>query len=438
MRIAIALGSLGTTTAVLLTPAQAAPRPTDLATVTADVAFLRQYDGVVHLGIVLHNSGTGDAQAATAQAITFADVVIVDAKANKKFFALKDANGHYLAGPTSDWNGGGRWFPTVAAGGDTIFWALFDAIPAGDTVSVQGPFFHTFNNLTVTTDPPPAGQELGSAVPPLTADLVSAERTNGELDVELKVTNPTAQAIRSRFSTVAYKDVYALDPQGKRSYPLLMDASGLYVATPMADKNNGGRWFLSAVPAGGQQLVELTFQAPPDTVKSVDIVLPFFPPFEAVAITGQGGAAVSGVAVAGQSADLQRVLKDLGADVTPQAIKVDLSADLLFDFDKAEVKSTAEPELAKVITVLKSYPDATVLIEGHTDAKGPDAYNQDLSVRRATAVATWLAAHGAGAKFQTVGWGETRPIAPNTNPDGSDNPDGRAKNRRVDITVTTG
>jgi outer membrane protein OmpA-like peptidoglycan-associated protein len=206
----------------------------------------------------------------------------------------------------------------------------------------------------------------------------------------------------------------------------------------LADKNDGGRWFLSKVEPNGQALVDLTFQAPPDSVHAVDIVLPWFAPFESVAISGEGGAKESGVAVAGRSTDLERALKELNAEVTPEQVKVNLAADLLFDFDKADIKPAAEPELAKVTTVLKSYPKAQVLIEGHTDGKGSDSYNQTLSEKRAGTVAQWLAAHADlnGANMKTRGWGKAKPIAPNTKADGSDDPDGRAKNRRVEITVT--
>ena len=131
-------------------------------------------------------------------------------------------------------------------------------------------------------------------------------------------------------------------------------------------------------------------------------------------------------------------MKDLAAVETPQQIKVNLSADLLFDFDKSDIKPAATPELAKVLTLLKSYPNADVLIEGYTDAKGSEAYNKTLSEKRATSVAQWLIGQGSlnGANIHTRGLGETNPVAPNTHPDGTDDPDGRAKNRRVEITVT--
>jgi photosystem I P700 chlorophyll a apoprotein A2 len=110
---------------------------------------------------------------------------------------------------------------------------------------------------------------------------------------------------------------------------------------------------------------------------------------------------------------------------------------VLFDFDKAEIKKEAEPSLQKVATVLNANPSAKVAIEGHTDGKGADAYNQKLSEQRAAAVKQWLVANGrvADANIATRGWGRTKPLAHNTKPDGSDDPEGRAKNRRVEIVV---
>ncbi len=87
-----------------------------------------------------------------------------------------------------------------------------------------------------------------------------------------------------------------------------------------------------------------------------------------------------------------------------------------------------------MLAVLKSYPTAKALIEGHTDGKGSDSYNQPLSERRAEAVRRCLIDHGATTAMLTHGWGKTRPIVPNTKPNGADDPEGRQKNRRVEIT----
>ncbi len=76
-------------------------------------------------------------------------------------------------------------------------------------------------------------------------------------------------------------------------------------------------------------------------------------------------------------------------------------------------------------------------IDGYTDAKGSDAYNQGLSERRAEAVRRWFVANEGlqEVKFAAKGFGAKNPVAPNTKPDGSDDPNGRQKNRRVEITI---
>jgi len=412
--------------------AASAPQETDIPGVAAEIAFLRQYNGVLHLGLALRNPGNQEARSSSA--LRYAEVVIVDAKANKKYFPLKDANGHYLAGPISNWGDGGQWSPVLPAQSEALVWVLFDAATSGGRVSVQAPVVGRFDDLTVSEAPPDQGQEVGGPQG-LRGSVLSAARAEGQLKVRVKVLN---QNVPMRPSPVYYRDVYALDPQGKRSYPLIKDTEGVFIASPLSNKGEGGTWWPNTVQRGGQAILALTFQAPPDTVGTVDVIIPALDPLEGIAISGQGGAVDSGLAVAGKSAELTRVIKELGGEDTPKAVKVNLSADLLFDFDKADIKPAAEPQLAKVVTLLKAYPGAEVTIDGYTDGKGGDGYNQTLSERRATAVAQWLAAHGGSdsAKLHTQGWGKAKPVAPNTNPDGSDNPEGRAKNRRVEITIS--
>ena len=156
-------------------------------------------------------------------------------------------------------------------------------------------------------------------------------------------------------------------------------------------------------------------------------------PLKAVVLELRG----AGAAMGGRVQSLEGALKDLGATVKGREIKISLAADVLFDFDKADLRPEAGPALERVLAVLQSYPKAQVLIEGHTDGKGNDQYNQKLSERRGDAVRRWLAEHGAGAAMTVRGWGNSRPIAPNTKPGGADDPEGRQKNRRVEITVKT-
>jgi outer membrane protein OmpA-like peptidoglycan-associated protein len=141
--------------------------------------------------------------------------------------------------------------------------------------------------------------------------------------------------------------------------------------------------------------------------------------------------------VVGQVDTLTATLTELNAKTTDTEIRIELSADVLFDFDKADIKADAEPSLRKVATVIRSYPKSGVTIEGHTDAKGSDAYNAALSERRAASVRQWLESRGgvSGVRFAVRGLGAKRPVAPNTRPDGADDPEGRRKNRRVEIVV---
>ena len=79
---------------------------------------------------------------------------------------------------------------------------------------------------------------------------------------------------------------------------------------------------------------------------------------------------------------------------------INFDTDVLFDFDKADIKSTATPDLEKLAQVVKQYTKSRVVINGYTDAKGDDAYNVSLSQRRAQAIADWLTQHQAGAAEQ--------------------------------------
>jgi len=116
---------------------------------------------------------------------------------------------------------------------------------------------------------------------------------------------------------------------------------------------------------------------------------------------------------------------------------MNLSGDVLFDYDKTALKPAAEEALKKVAVVLSQFPDSMVMVEGYTDSKGGKSVNIQLSQARAAAVKEWLVKNGnvAAASITAKGYGEDNPIAPNTNADGSDNPAGRALNRRVSIIV---
>lgn len=136
--------------------------------------------------------------------------------------------------------------------------------------------------------------------------------------------------------------------------------------------------------------------------------------------------------------DLGGKTQDLQVKETATEIRIELAADVLFDFDKATIKPDAAAALHNVAEIIKDKGKGrSVRIDGHTDGKGNDAYNQRLSERRAASVKQWLAdKEGLGQlKMTTQGFGARMPVAPNAKPDGSDDPEGRQKNRRVEIVL---
>ena len=184
--------------------------------------------------------------------------------------------------------------------------------------------------------------------------------------------------------------------------------------------------------------------------KSLDLVYQSLDlKYSALGLTGGGeNVGGKGESTAGASTALKSEVVDLkatsaglkaaGAEIkeTAAEIKISLQGEILFDFDKSNLRPAAESTLAQVGKVISSYPKAQVLIEGYTDSKGSDSYNAKLSDRRAVSVKNWFAQHGVNAAaIQTRGWGAAKPVAPNKHPDGSDDLEGRQKNRRVEITI---
>jgi outer membrane protein OmpA-like peptidoglycan-associated protein len=135
--------------------------------------------------------------------------------------------------------------------------------------------------------------------------------------------------------------------------------------------------------------------------------------------------------------DLQKAQQEFEAKQSGRSLSMNLSGDVLFDYDKATLKPEAQDALKKVAVVLSQFPESNVTVEGYTDSKGPKSVNMQLSLARAQAVKAWLTKNGgvAEASIATKGYGEQYPVAANKNADGSDNPLGRALNRRVSIIV---
>lgn len=147
-------------------------------------------------------------------------------------------------------------------------------------------------------------------------------------------------------------------------------------------------------------------------------------------ITGE----VRDIVVSVESVDGSIGVAEGGPDTT-----VTVAADVLFAFDKADLTAAARAKLAEAAQEVRARrATGTVVVGGHADAKGSAAYNTRLSLRRAEAVTAALEPLLAGlpVTLTAKGYGSTRPVAPNTKPDGSDNPAGRTRNRRVTVTFT--
>jgi outer membrane protein OmpA-like peptidoglycan-associated protein len=151
------------------------------------------------------------------------------------------------------------------------------------------------------------------------------------------------------------------------------------------------------------------------------------------------GAGVGGLAGAGigayqdrQEAALRRSLEGSGVDVVRQGdnITLNMPGNITFAFDSSNLQPQFYPVLDNVASTLNQYNQTVIEVAGHTDNVGTDAYNQQLSVQRANAVAAYLGGKGViQQRMMIVGAGETHPIASN------DTEAGRQQNRRVEITI---
>lgn len=422
MTITRIIATLASAVALGTSAALAEPVETEIADVTTEVVELRTRGTVTWLAVRYINGGTAERWSDRFEADK---MVLVDVKSKKKHLPIKDANGEFVAGPIDD----GHICVKLQPGQQGVAWTYFEALPVGSVVSIEFPQMFPFDDVPVTAG---AGTLLSASVAKSTpsgavATLVSAKRADEALKARLKLAAEPGVEVKLRSPYFEYKNVYLFDPANKRRYPLLKDSGGGYQAQPQTE-NMGGQSYLTdwRKPI----LMSLTFQAPPDDVTSVDLVLPDFLPIEGIPIEGLGGAGAGGIAAGGETLGLEGALKELKAEVTPQEITIGLSADVLFDFDTADLKPAAEQQLNHLLTVVNSKPNAAVAIEGHTDVRGDAAYNQDLSQRRSESVRAWLIAHGVSeGRLTAAGAGESRPVQT-----GDTEADHQA-NRRVEIRI---
>lgn len=130
----------------------------------------------------------------------------------------------------------------------------------------------------------------------------------------------------------------------------------------------------------------------------------------------------------------------VGQAYVPAPLPVDyrryeIASDVLFDFGSATLRLAAYAALRDILGQIRSvFPYPAIRVLGHTDSIGSDAANDQLSTRRAEAVRAWLIQAGIPDRYITVeGLGKRQPAAPNTLPNGADNPEGRQRNRRVEL-----
>jgi len=149
------------------------------------------------------------------------------------------------------------------------------------------------------------------------------------------------------------------------------------------------------------------------------------------AAVGGGAGAIIGHQMDKQAEEIKNTVPDAKVERVGEGIVVEFSSNVLFSFDKSDLSDDAKTNLNKLVTVLNGYPDTDIEVQGHTDSKGSEAYNQALSERRANAVSGYLAGKSiASSRITIKGFGETAPKYDNQTAEG------RTQNRRVEFLIT--
>ena len=154
-------------------------------------------------------------------------------------------------------------------------------------------------------------------------------------------------------------------------------------------------------------------------------------------LIGTAGGAAVGAAIGNifdrQEKELRNKLKGTGVDVKRTGegeIKLTAPENITFDINSYVIKPQFRNTLDSVATVLKTYPDSTIVVSGHTDTTGNDAINNPLSINRASSVESYLESQGiSSSRITSRGFGSKQPIASNSTEAG------RAQNRRVEIAI---
>jgi outer membrane protein OmpA-like peptidoglycan-associated protein len=148
------------------------------------------------------------------------------------------------------------------------------------------------------------------------------------------------------------------------------------------------------------------------------------------AVVGGAAGAVIGHQMDQQAKEIDQSVQGAKVERVGEGIEVTFDSGLLFDFDSDRIRPDAASNLDNLAASLNKFPNSNIMIVGHTDSRGTDAYNMDLSQRRANAAAAYLRSKGVpSSRLSTAGRGETEPVASN------DTEAGMAQNRRVEIAI---
>lgn len=148
------------------------------------------------------------------------------------------------------------------------------------------------------------------------------------------------------------------------------------------------------------------------------------------AVVGGTAGAIIGRRMDTKAEELDEELENAEVERVGEGIKVTFDSGILFDFDSDALREEARANLSEFAESMKEFEETNILVVGHTDAKGTEEYNQDLSSRRAESATNHLVERGMDAnRITSVGQGETEPVASN------ETEEGRQENRRVEVAI---
>jgi outer membrane protein OmpA-like peptidoglycan-associated protein len=148
------------------------------------------------------------------------------------------------------------------------------------------------------------------------------------------------------------------------------------------------------------------------------------------AVVGGAAGAVIGHQMDQQAKEIDETVPGAKVERVGEGIDVTFDSGLLFDFDSDRIRPDAAANLNNLASSLNKFGNSNIMIVGHTDSRGDDAYNMGLSQRRANAASAYLQSRGVPAsRISTAGRGESEPVASN------DTEAGMQQNRRVEIAI---